>query len=243
MRMPDLDFEVERAEPLPYAAAPELVFKLRISDAAGDAATPIPAVALRCQVRIEPARRRYAAPEQERLLDLFAEPARWTPTLRSLLWTQTGLVVPSFTGRTVVDLPVPCTFDFNVAATKYFYALEEGDVPLCLLFSGTIFYAEEEGGPLQICLCLLFSGTIFYAEEEGGPLQISPIPWEKEAAFRLPVRIWKEMMELYYPNTNWLCLRRDVFDRLYAYKRRLGLPTWEQAMERLLDASEERVQL
>jgi len=218
--MPDLDFEVERAEPLPHAAAPGLVFKLRISDNAGDAATPIPAVALRCQVRIEPARRRYAAAEQERLLDLFAEPARWGQTLRSLLWTQTGLVVPPFTGRTLVDLPVPCTFDFNVAATKYFYALEDGEVPLCLLFSGTIFYVEEEGGPLQI----------------------SPIPWEKEAVFRLPVRVWKEMMELYYPNSNWLCLRRDVFDRLYGYKRRLGLPTWEQALERLLDTQGDRVE-
>jgi hypothetical protein len=97
--------------------------------------------------------------------------------------------------------------------SQYFYALEDGEVPLCLLFSGTIFSAEEDGGPLQIC----------------------PIPWEKEAAFRLPVGVWKAMMDLYYPNTAWLCLRRDVFDRLYLYKSRLGLPTWERAMERLLD--------
>jgi hypothetical protein len=218
--MPDLNFEVERAEPLTHAAAPQLIFKLAISDAAGAEATPIPAVALRCQVRIEPTRRRYASGEQERLLDLFGEPARWGQTLRSLLWTQTGLVVPAFTGRTVVDLPVPCTYDFNVAATKYFYALDEGEVPLCLLFSGTIFYVEEEGGALQV----------------------SPIPWEKETVFRLPVRTWKDMMEHYYPNSNWLCLRRDVFDRLYQYKRRLGLPTWEQALERLLDNGRERVE-
>jgi hypothetical protein len=218
--MPDLNFEVERAEPLPHAASPQLIFKLAISDAAGAGSAPIPAVALRCQVRIEPARRRYVATEQERLLDLFGEPARWGQTLKSLLWTQTGLVVPPFTGRTVVDLSVPCTYDFNVAATKFFYALEEGEVPLCLLFSGTIFYVEDEGGPLQV----------------------SPIPWEKEASFRLPVRVWKEMMELYYPNSTWLCLRRDVFDRLYRYKRRLGLPTWEQALERLLDTSGERVE-
>jgi hypothetical protein len=218
--MPDLNFEVERAEPLPHSAAPQLIFKLAISDAAGAEATPIPAVALRCQVRIEPARRRYVAAEQEGLLDLFGEPSRWGQTLKSLLWTQTGLVVPPFTGRTVVDLPVPCTYDFNIAATKYFHALEDGEVPLCLLFSGTIFYVEEDGGPLQV----------------------SPISWEKEAVFRLPVRVWKEMMELYYPNTNWLCLRRDVFDLLYQYRRRLGLPTWEQALERLLDTSGERVE-
>jgi hypothetical protein len=216
--MPDLSFEVERAEPVPHAAAPQLVFKLRITDNAGAEAIPIPAVALRCQIRIEPTRRRYVAPEQGRLLDLFGEPSRWGQTLRSLLWTHASLVVPPFTGTTVVDLPVPCTYDFNVASTKYFYALEDGEVPLCLLFSGTIFTAEEDGGPLQI----------------------SPIPWEKEAVFRLPVSVWKEMMDQYYPNSAWLCLHRDVFDRLYLFKSRLGLPTWEQAMERLLAASGER---
>ncbi len=218
--MPDLNFTVDRAEPLPHAAAPLLIFKLRITEAVADGmeATSIPAVALRCQIRIEPTRRRYGPPEQERLLDLFGEPERWGQTLRGMLWTHTGLVVPPFSGSTVVDLPVPCTFDFNVAATKYFYALEEGEVPLCLLFSGTIFYAEDEG-----------------------LLQVSQINWEKETEYRLPVQVWKDMMAHYYPNSAWLCLHQDAFDRLYQYKRRRGLPTWEQALEALLDASEAKV--
>jgi hypothetical protein len=218
--MPELNFKVEGAEPVPYAASPLLNFKLRISDAAGPDATRIPAVALRCQVRIEPTRRKYAVPEQERLLDLFGEPARWGQTLRSMLWTNTSLIVPPFTGETLVDLPVPCTYDFNLAATKYFYALEDGEVFLSLLFSGTIFYADDEDGPLQT----------------------SPISWEKEAVFRLPVPVWKAMMNHYYPNSAWLCLRQDVFDQLYLYKSRLGLPTWEQALERLLEAARERVE-
>jgi hypothetical protein len=219
--MPDLNFEVTGAEPVPYAAAPQLVFKLGISEGDEDAGpSDIASIALRCQIRIEPARRRYVPEEQERLLDLFGSPDRWGQTLRSLLWTTTGLVVPAFKGRTIADLPVPCSFDFNVAATKYFYALAEGDVPLGLLFSGTIFYVESEGGALQV----------------------SPIPWEKETTFRLPVRIWKAMMEHYYPNSAWLCLRQDVFDQLYLYKSRQGLPTWEQALERLLESSRERVE-
>jgi len=171
--MPDLNFAIEGAEPVPYAVAPELNFKLRVTDAAGIEALPIPAVALRCQIRIEPTRRPYVAAEQDRLLDLFGEPSRWGQTLRSMLWTHTSLIIPPFTGRTVVDLPVPCTYDFNIAATKYFYALESGEVPLSLLFSGTIFYAEQDGGYLQA----------------------SPISWEKEASYRLPVRVWKEMMD------------------------------------------------
>jgi Family of unknown function (DUF6084) len=217
--MPELNFEVERAEPVPYAVSPMLNFKLKITDAAGPEALPIPAVALRCQIRIEPTRRKYVESEKERLLDLFGEPARWGQTLRSMLWTHTSLVVPPFTGQTVVDLPVPCTYDFNIGTTKYFYALEDGEVPLGLLFSGTIFAAEEVDGPLQVC----------------------PISWEKEAVFRLPVRVWRAMMDHYYPNTAWLCLRQDVFDQLYLFKSRLGLPTWEQVVQRLLDASREGV--
>jgi hypothetical protein len=226
--MPDLSFDVAGAEPVPHAAAPQLIFKLEITEDSADSgaseaeATAIAAIALRCQIRIEPTRRRYGPAEKERLLDLFGTPDRWGQTLRGLLWMTTGLVVPAFKGRTVVDLPVPCTFDFNVAATKYFYALEEGEVPLSLLFSGTVFYVP--------------------AEAYGGTLQVSPIPWEKETAFRLPVRVWKAMMDHYYPNSAWLCLRLDVFDRLYLYKSRHGLPTWEQALERLLESSGERVE-
>jgi hypothetical protein len=215
--MPDLNFQVEKAEPVPFAAGPLLHFKVRICRTAGTAAEPIQSVALRCQIRIEPARRPYGGQEQERLCDLFDRPERWGRTLRPMLWTHANVVVPPFTDGTVVDLPVPCTFDFNVAATKYFDALEGGDVPLSLLFSGTIFY-----------------------EADGLGLQVSQIPWEKEAAFRLPVRVWKDMMDLYYPNTAWLCLRKDVFDRLQFYKRSHGLPTWEDALERLLPADDRK---
>jgi hypothetical protein len=149
------------------------------------------------------------------LLDLFGTQERWGQTLRPMLWTHTSVVVPPFTECATVDMPVPCSFDFNVAATKYFYALEQGEVPLCLFFSGTVFHESEEAG-----------------------LQVAQIPWEKEATYRLPVRVWKEMMEQYYPNSAWLCLRKDVFDRLYQYKSRHGLPSWEQALETLLAPSE-----
>ena len=215
--MPKLDFRVVGAESLPFTAAPLLIFKLRITHAAEDRTTiaSIHSIALRCQIRIEPARRRYSVQEQERLLDLFGEPARWGQTLRSTLWTHTNVTVPPFTDHIVADLPVPCTFDFNVAAAKYFYALEDGLVPLCLLFSGTVFYAAEDGA-----------------------LQVAQIPWDKEATFELPVRVWKEMMDHYYPNSVWLCLRKDVFDRLYQYKSRHSLPTWEQALESLLPATD-----
>jgi hypothetical protein len=211
--MLDLGFEVEKAEAAPLAAAPLLLFKLRITQR--PPGLPIHTLALRCQVRIEPARRRYDPPEQQGLRDLFDTPERWGQTLRPMLWTHAGVFVGPFTDSTRVDLPVPCTFDFNVAVTKYFHALEEGEVPLSLLFSGTIFYATEEAG-----------------------LQVAPVPWDREASFRLPVRVWKDMMDQYYPNSAWLCLERGVFDRLYRYKSQRGLPTWEQALEGLLAVAE-----
>lgn len=173
---------------------------------------------LRRQARIEASRRRYSDQDQARLVDLFGEPHRWGHTLHSMLWSHTGVIVQPFTGSTSVDLPLPCTFDFNVAATKYLDALEDGEIPLCLLFTGTVFY-----------------------EGEGGALQVARISWETEANYRLPVHVWKEMMRHYYPNSAWLCLRKDVFDRLQQHKSRCALPTWERAIGSLLDTAEERL--
>jgi hypothetical protein len=214
--VPDLDFRVEGAEVLEFAAVPSLQFELRIENGGGE---PIRSVALNTQIRIAATQRHYDAAEQERLLELFGEPHRWGETLRSLLWTHNVLQVPPFSGSTVVDMPVTCTYDLEVVAAKYFYALEDGEVPLEFLFSGTVFYAGEGGG-----------------------LQVARISWEKEAEFQLPVRLWKEMMERYFPNSAWIRLRKDAFDRLYDYKVHMGFPTWESAVEALLRASEHEVE-
>jgi hypothetical protein len=192
------------------------VFKLRIENLEDE---PVRSVALNTQIRIAATGRHYEAAEQERLLELFGEPSRWKDTLRSLLWTHTVLQVPRFSGSTVVDMPVACTYDLEVVAAKYFYALQDGEVPLEFLFSGTIFYAGEDGR-----------------------LQTTRISWEKEAEFRLPVRLWKEMMDQYFPNSAWVRLRKDAFDQLYDYKIRKGLPTWEATVEALLRASEQGVE-
>lgn len=210
--MPDLRFQVEDAAATPNAAAPQLSFKVRITDSEAE---PVHSIALRAQVQIEPVRRRYSAAEQEHLKELFGEPERWSQTLHPLLWTNANVSVPGFTGNTLIEVPVACTFDFNVAITKYIYGLENGELPTSLLFSGTVFYAGQAG------------------------LQVAQIPWDREASYRLPVRVWKEMMDLYYPDTAWMCLRRDVFERLYEFKARYGIPTWEQTLERMLGLTAE----
>lgn len=212
--MPDLSFQVESVEAVPFAAVPLLAFRLSVKNAVENQA--IHTVALRCQIQIDVTRRRYTADEQEKLRDLFGEAQRWGQTLRTMLWTHASTVVQPFSGSTVVELQVPCTFDFNVAATKYFGGLENGDIPLCFLFSGTVFYESADRS-----------------------LQVAPISWEKETKFHLSLKMWREMMEVYYPNSAWLCLRRDVFDSLHRYKMRNGILTWEEALEGVIPADAE----
>jgi hypothetical protein len=198
------------------AAAPLLAFKLQLTNVPAEEI--IHTVALRAQIQLEVTRRKYDSGEQARLQDLFGEPDRWGQTLRNMLWTHTSMVVPRFTGSTMADLQVPCTFDFNVAATKYFHGVTGGDLPLCFQFSGTVFYQGNDQ-----------------------TLQVAPISWDKESKYRLPVKVWKNLIDVYYPNSAWLALQRDTFEKLYQFKIREGIPTWEEAIERALNALTEMV--
>ena len=213
--MPDLQLTIENAEAVQYAAAPLLAFKVRIVNKTDE---QIHTIAMRAQIQIEVTRRKYDAIEQERLQDLFGEPDRWGQTLRNLLWTHASVVVPRFTGSVLTEIPVPCTFDFNVAATKYFHGLTTGDLPLCFQFSGNVFYQGEDD-----------------------TLQVAPISWDKEAKYRLPVKVWKDLMDVYYPNSVWMALHKDTFEKLYEYKVRQGIPTWEEVLERAIKSLPEPV--
>jgi hypothetical protein len=205
---PELGFEVHDAGALEYAAVPTLNFRLGVESVGGE---PIRSVLLDIQIQIAARRRPYSQAAQERLVELFGTPERWGTTLRTLLWTRTTLVVPPFAGSTVVDLPVACSYDLEVTASKYFDALDDGEVPLEFLFSGTVFYAGPEG-----------------------LLQTARIAWTQEAEYALPVRVWRETMDRHFPGGAWLRLRRDSFDRLQAYKARNALPSFEEALDSLL---------
>jgi hypothetical protein len=206
--IPILDFEVLDVS-VARGVVPLLSFRLRITEHAG---VPVDAVTLESQIQIEAARRRYRdAREQEALLDLFGEPKRYAKTVRTMVLAIATTQVQRFTGSTEAEVRVPSSFDLGLAWVKYFHALEEGEVPLAFQFSGTVFYQGEHGN-----------------------LQISKIPWDREATFRMPLRVWKQMVDEHYPDDNWLTLRRDVFDRLYRYKARHSLASWEEAVTQLL---------
>lgn len=205
--MSPLSFAVVDARAEPHAAVPTLMLSLQMTSGSPD---PIHAVALRCQIMIEPQRRRYRPDEQDRLTDLFGETPRWGDTLRPFLWTNIGITAPGFTGSTVIDLPITCSYDMEVAAAKYLHSLGEGDIPIVLLFSGTAFSPGATG------------------------LSASPIAWHEEASFRLPVATWRAVMDLYFPNSGWLRLHAETLDALRWFRARRGLLTWDETLVALL---------
>lgn len=205
----ELSFGVEGAAPLDYAAVPTLAFRLKVESARD---VPIRSVLLDTQIQIAARLRSYSAAEQERLHDLFGRPERWRDTLRTLPWTRCTVVVPPFSGSTVVELPVVCTYDLEVAAASYLGALEDGEVPLELLFSGTVFYSGADRR-----------------------LQAERIAWTKETTYALPVRAWRDTMDRHFPDSAWLRLSRASYDRLRAYRSRNALASWDDAVQALLE--------
>ena len=206
--MSELSFFVIGAQAERYAAAPQLTLRVRVAETSG---VPVYAMTLRAQIRIEPQLRRYDAGESDRLTELFGGPERYGDTLKSLLWTHVSQTVLAFQGETEFDVTIPCSYDFEVAAHKYLAALRGGEIPLIVMFSGTVFVRGTDGGGVQAEL----------------------VPWSCEARYRLPVTVWRETMDAHFPNSAWLRIDRDTFDELYRFKTAGGFTTWEAALARL----------
>ena len=206
--MTSLAFEVLEARAEPHAAAPTIMLRTRVEEADG---LSIHALALRCQIRIEPQRRRYSSVEEDRLYELFGETPHWGDSLRPFLWTHVSATIGKFDGATEFELPIECTYDFDVAGAKYLHGLAEGDIPLILLFSGTVYTRGGESG-----------------------FSVEPLSWSSEASYKMPVSVWRGMMDLYFPNSGWIRVQRDTLDSLQRFRADRGLPTWDQALEVLM---------
>jgi hypothetical protein len=206
--MIDLRFSVAGARAERYAASPMLVLRVRVSESSG---AKVDTIALRAQIRLDVQRRRYAEAESALLTELFGDPSRYGDTLKSMLWTHAAQMVPAFENETEFDLPVPCSYDFEVASHKYLASLQDGMIPLNLLFSGMVF-VEGPGG-------------------------VTPefVPWSCEARYALAVTVWRETMDAFFPNAAWIRVNRDLFDELRRFKIATGLPTWDAALERLCE--------
>lgn len=211
-----LRFACTGARPEPFAAGPSLEFDVRITDdsvdecgrAAGE--RRVHSVALRTQIRIEPRGRSYAPEESAKLVDLFGEPSRWGETLNPLQLATVATTVGGFTGETTVPVTVPLTYDLDIAATKYFHGLTDGEVPLLMLFSGTVFYAGPDG------------------------VQVGLVSWHEEAPFRMPVSTWRAAMDDHYPQSAFVRVSTATLDALSAYRSAHVIPNWDETFERLL---------
>ena len=211
--MAELVFDCVGAEADRYAVVPSMTLRLRITETSGER---VDAIALRCQIRIEPHRRRYSAQEAERLHDLFGDTDRWADTLKPLQFTTLSTMVPGFTGATTQELPLLCSYDLEIASTKYFSSLEDGMIPLLLLFSGTIFSTRD------------------------GRMNVQQVPWSKESVFPLPVKVWRQTVDLHFPNSAWFRVQQDTLEALQRFKSRNALTTWDSTLNALLAEVEER---
>ena len=205
---PDVEFTVLGARPVKYAAAPMLALDLQVTETRG---RQVYMLALTIQLMIEPARRAYDEVAHERLVELFGAPERWAVTTRSLVWSTLDVVVPAFTGRTTVTVPIACHYDLELAAAKYLHSLTDGEAPLALHFNGMVYYPGEDGG-----------------------LQIVLLPWSNSIGFRMPVRVWHETIEHYYPGTAWVGLRSQTLEALQRAKLARGLATLDDTVTALL---------
>jgi hypothetical protein len=205
---PEVEFAVLGARPVKYAAAPMLALDLEVTETDG---RQVYMLALSIQLMIEPARRAYDETAHERLVELFGAPERWAVTTRSLVWSTLDVVVPAFTGRTTVTVPIACHYDLELAAAKYLHSLTDGEAPLALHFNGMVYYPGEDGG-----------------------LQIVLLPWSNSIGFRMPVRVWHETIEHYYPGTAWVGLRSETLEALQRAKLARGLATLDDTVAALL---------
>jgi hypothetical protein len=206
---PNPEFAVLGVRTVRHAAAPMLSLDLQVSEPSG---RQVYMIGLSIQLMLEPARRTYDDETREKLFELFGEPERWSVTTRALVWAQLDVVVPAFTGTTTVSVPIACHYDLELAAAKYLHSLPDGEAPLALHFNGMVYYRADDGR-----------------------LQMVLVPWSKSIDFRMPVSVWRETIEHYYPNTGWVALRLQTLEALQREKRARGAATLDACVAQMLD--------
>jgi hypothetical protein len=94
------------------------------------------------------------------------------------------------------------------------HALGDGTIPIVVLLSGTVFTDGPRGFSVQ------------------------QIPWDRSAAYELPVDVWKQLMATHYPASGWVRLDHETIADLVRFKAAHGFTDLESAVRQLLTASE-----
>jgi len=198
-----LTFSITGAYAKSRTATPTICFALCVK-----ASERVEAMVLRAEIRIEPQWRSYSLGEQLLLNDIFGAPERWGTTLRAFSWADVPVVVTAFEGETITRIEVPCTYDFDVTATRFFHALADGHIPVRILFSGAIFYAGRLG---------------FSCER---------VPWSAEAAYRMPASVWHEAMRVCYGTDALLRVKAETLEQLHRMRAAAGALSWDELFAR-----------
>ncbi|MFN2612224.1 MAG: DUF6084 family protein [Solirubrobacterales bacterium] len=205
---PHPKFTVTGVRAVDHAAAPTLAFTMEVDDPSG---REVFMSGFTVGIHIEPSKRAYQEQDKAKLVELFGEPHRWSATAQRMVWTIETVLLPSFTGKTTVEVNVACNYDVELAAAKYFHSVSDGQIPLAFHFNGSIYYAGDEGR-----------------------LQVIQIPWDTISDFQMPIETWKEMIDSYYPYRGWVPVHRDTLDALQRLKSQRGSPTFDAAISELL---------
>ncbi|HXO08640.1 MAG TPA: DUF6084 family protein [Solirubrobacteraceae bacterium] len=211
---PEPEFAITGAAHIAFAAVPTMLFSASADDRSGHR---IQSIALTAQVMIDPAKRGYDPDTRARLAELFGPPASWAPATSGLAWARVSAAVPGFTGATPFGIEVPCTYDLEVAAAKYFYAVRDGEIPLSFHFNGNVF---------------------FYGTDDR--LQVVPVPWSCTAQYKFPVAAWRAMIAEHYPGGGWVRLDERTLETLNDRRGRRGLPSFDACIAELLEITGER---
>src|ERR1044072_8292405 len=92
-----------------------------------------------------------------------------------------------------------------VVSGRYVSRIREVDVPLVFLFSGMAFRTGL----------------------------VQPVPWDREASYRMPASVWRSTMDRFFPGGGWLRVSSDTIDRLQAFRGRQALVSWDDVIDRL----------
>ncbi|MBV8637825.1 MAG: hypothetical protein JO322_07040 [Candidatus Eremiobacteraeota bacterium] len=205
--MSDLGFSVIDARAKQNAASPTIAFRLHIASE-----RPVDAIVLRAELRIEPQWRTYDREAQVLLGELFGTPDRWQTTLRTFAWADVTLVVPGFARETDAEITVPCTYDFDVAATRFFDTVHSGEIPVRFLFSGAVY------------------------RDRGSSFSTERVAWNSECSYRMPVSVWHDAMRACYGSDALIRIKRETLEELRRYRALSGATTWDELLVRLLGA-------
>lgn len=209
---PEPEFAVTGAAHVAFSATPTMLFSATATDPSGH---EIQSIALTVQVMIDPAKRGYDPATRKRLAELFGPPGDGPtrpPSTSGVAWARVAAAVPGFAASTTFAIEVPCTYDLEVTSAKYFYAVQDGDVPLSFHFNGNVFFH----GP-------------------GGRLMVTPVAWSSTAQYRMPVAVWRAMIAEHYPGGGWIRLHDQTLAALNDRRAARGLPSFDICITELLE--------